>query len=133
MSDENVARFQAVVEACNRGELAGVVADFAPECEFVSSGAIPGAGGTFRGPAGYRRFLESFWNVFDNPSLEVHELIDAGDQVLASLTLRGNGKESGVEASMDVWQLWTVRDGEVVRGEGFTSRSDALEAAGLSE
>jgi ketosteroid isomerase-like protein len=29
--------------------------------------------------------------------------------------------------------VWTVRDGKVVRGQGFTSRADALEAAGLSE
>ena len=62
-------------------------------------------------------------------ALEIGELIEAGDQVLAELTLRGRGKQSGVEASWDVWQLWTVQDGKMVRGEGFTSREEALEAA----
>jgi ketosteroid isomerase-like protein len=60
-------------------------------------------------------------------------LIEAGDQVLASLTFRGHGKQSGVETNWSVWQLWTVRDGSFVLGQGFTSREEALEAAGLRE
>jgi hypothetical protein len=49
------------------------------------------------------------------------------------VTLRGRGKQSGVEASWDVWHLWTVEDGKLVHGHGFTSKPEALEAAGLSE
>ena len=47
----------------------------------VTTGQIPGAGGVYRGPEGYRRFLESWWDEFDEPGIEVHELIEAGDQV----------------------------------------------------
>jgi hypothetical protein len=43
-------------------------------------------------------------------------LTDAGDQVLAAVTLRRSGKQSGVETSWDIWQLWTVRDERFVRG-----------------
>jgi ketosteroid isomerase-like protein len=32
-----------------------------------------------------------------------------------------------------VFQLWTFRDGKVVRGQAFSDREEALEAAGLSE
>jgi ketosteroid isomerase-like protein len=133
MSEENVEVARRAYGAFNRGDLAGTVADLAPEFEYVATGTIPGAGGTSRGPEGYRRFLESWWNEFDNTNVEVHDLIAAGEQVLASLTFRGYGKQSGVETSWDVWQLWTVRDGKVVRGQGFTSRDQALEAAGLRE
>jgi hypothetical protein len=38
-----------------------------------------------------------------------------------------------VETSWDIWQVWTVRDGKAIRGQGFTSEDKALEAAGLSE
>jgi ketosteroid isomerase-like protein len=62
--------------------------------------------------------LETFWDEFDDARIEVHELIEAGDQVLVTLTMRGRGKQSGAEASWTFWQLWTVRDGEVVRGQG---------------
>jgi ketosteroid isomerase-like protein len=67
------------------------------------------------------------------PSVEIRELVDAGDQALASLTLPGRGKRSGVEVRWDVWHVWTLKDGKVVRGQGFTRSDDALEAAGLRE
>ena len=133
MSQENVELARRAYEAFNRGDLDGMVADFAPTFEYASTGAIPGAGGAYRGADGMREFLGWLWNEFESPRAEVGELIEAGDQVLAELTLRGRGKQSGVEASWDVWQLWTVVDGKIVRGEGFMDRTEAREAAGLSE
>lgn len=79
------------------------------------------------------RFMEGFWREFDDPCLEIHELMEAEGHVMVSLTQRGRGKQSGAEASWNVWQLWTVRDGRVVRGQGFTSKSEALEAVGLRQ
>jgi hypothetical protein len=41
-----------------------------------------------------------------------------------------------VFGSADVYrgpEGWTLKDGKVVRGQGFTRSDDALEAAGLSE
>jgi ketosteroid isomerase-like protein len=87
----------------------------------------------YRGPEEYRRFLERWWGEFEEPEVDVHEFIDAGDQVLVSLTFRGRGKQSGVETHWSLWQLWTARAGKVVRGQGFTNREAALEAVGLRE
>ena len=53
--------------------------------------------------------------------------------MLVSLTNRGRGKQSGANVSWHVWQVGTVRDGKLVRAQGFTSRDEALEAVGLSE
>jgi ketosteroid isomerase-like protein len=110
-----------------------MVADIAPDFEYVTTGAIPGVGGVYRGPEGLRRFLESFWGEFEEPRVEVRESIEAGDQVVAALTFRGRGKQSGVDTNWDIWQVWTMRDGKSVRGQAFTSRNEALEAAGLRE
>jgi hypothetical protein len=41
------------------------------------------------------------WGEFEEPHVELHELIDAGDQVFASATFRGRGKQSGAETSWD--------------------------------
>jgi hypothetical protein len=68
---------------------------------------------------------------FDDLHSEVHELIDTGDRVFGSFTVHGRGKHSGAETSWDVVSVWTVRDGRVVRWQGFTDRDPALEAAGL--
>jgi ketosteroid isomerase-like protein len=133
MSEENVEIVRRAYEAFNRGDLDGMVADFAPEFEYVASGAVPGTRGVHPGTEGFRQYTEGFWGEFDDAQIEVHELTEARDQVLASVTFRGRGKQSGVEASWDIWQLWTLRDGKNVRGEGFPSRDEALKAAGLSE
>jgi len=50
---------------------------------------------------------------------------------VVSAVIRARGKQSGVETRWDTWQLWTLRDGKFVRGQGFTSREGALEAIGL--
>ena len=49
MSQENVEVVRRAYEALNRGDLDGMVADFAPEFEFVPTGAVPGAGSCIRG------------------------------------------------------------------------------------
>jgi uncharacterized protein len=133
MSAENVEIVRRAYEAFNQGDLEGTLADFAPGFEFVTSGAIPGAAGSYRGPERWRELQDSFWGEFDEGWVEVHDLTEAGDQVLVEMTLRGGGKQSGVQASWHLWHLWTMKDGKVVHGQGFTNRNEALEAAGLSE
>jgi ketosteroid isomerase-like protein len=133
MSEENVEMARRGYEAYNRGDFDAAVADFAPTFEYVTTGAIPGITGVYRGPEGWKDFVGWTWSEFESPRFEVHELIDTASHVLASVTLRGRGKQSGVVVTWDLWHLWTVRDGQVVRGQAFTRRDDALKAAGLRE
>ena len=93
----------------------------------------PGLAAVQRGPEGLRQIVEGCWSEFDDTHVELHELIDAGDQVFLSATFHGRGKQSGAETSWPAWDVWTVRDGRVVRWQGFNDRDAALEAAGLSE
>ena len=53
--------------------------------------------------------------------------------MLAVINFPGRGKQSGAEVNMEVFQLWTFRDGKVIRRQGFFDREEALGAAGLSE
>jgi uncharacterized protein len=133
MSEENVEIVRQAIETFNQGDVEGSFAGvFAPEFEYIPTGTIPGGEGAYRGPEGWRRFLE-FWDEFDEPRIEIRDLIASGDHVVAAQTFRGRGKQSGVETNWDLWQVWTFRDGKVVHGQGFTNREAALEAAGLSE
>jgi uncharacterized protein len=133
MSQENLNVTRRAYEAFNRGDLEGMVAEFAPSFEYETTGTIPGASGVYRGPEGWREFVGWMWNQFENPRVEIRELLEARGQVLASVTLRGRGKQRGVEASWDIWHLWTLREGKVVNGRGFTRRDEALEAVGQPE
>ena len=55
-----------------------------------------------------------FLAEFDALRVEVHDLIDAGDQVFTSF-IHGRGQHSGAETSLDGWVVWTVQEGRVTR------------------
>jgi hypothetical protein len=133
MSEENVEIVRLAFEAYNRGDLDAAVADFAPECEYISSGALPGSRGVWRGPEGYKQFVGWLRSEFEDARAEIDEVIDAGDSVLVSVTTRGRGRQSGAATTWSIWQVWTLQDGKIVRGQGFTNKEQAFEAAGLSE
>jgi ketosteroid isomerase-like protein len=133
MSQENVELVRSAFEALNRGDIEGVVAALAPDFEYVASGAIPGVRGVWRGLERYRSFLEAFMDEFEDLHVQIHDVTEAGDQVLVSVTLRVRDKKSEAKVGWNASVLWTVRDRKIVRGQGFTSMEEALEAAGLSE
>ena len=77
------------------------------------------------------RHFREMWRDFD---LEPVEYIDAGDDVVVVVTaIRGHGRGSDAPIESGVAFVYDIRDGRAVRDRAFTSRSDALEAAGLSE
>ena len=132
MSQENAEIVRRAYKAFSRGDREGMVADLAPTFEYAPTGLIPGFNrGVYKGPEGWLEFAGWMRSEFEDSCLEIHELIEAGNRVVVGATLRGRGKQSGIEASWELWHLWIMRGGRVVRGQGFTSRKQALEAAGL--
>jgi ketosteroid isomerase-like protein len=132
MSQENVETLRRAYEAYNQGDLDVAVAGISADSEYVPIGAVPGFRDALPGPEGYKRILAWLRDAFDDAHVDA-ELTDAGDQVLASLTVRGRGKLSGLETTREFWQVWTFRDGKAVHGRGFMDREEARKAAGLSE
>lgn len=59
--------------------------------------------------------------------------LDAGPSTVVILRERGVGKGSGAPFEQVHPQLWTFREERIIRWESFAKRTDALEAAGLSE
>ena len=43
------------------------------------------------------------------------------------------GRESGVELDSPMGWVWTIRDGKLLKAQGFLGEAEALEAAGLRE
>ncbi len=64
--------------------------------------------------------------------LEPEEFIDAGDNVVVLMHEYRRGRGSGVEVESDTAVVFAVRDGRVVRIQGYMNQSEALKAAGLS-
>jgi ketosteroid isomerase-like protein len=55
------------------------------------------------------------------------------ERVIAVVHTSGLAKGSGIEIDQELTHLWTVRDGKAIRLETYSTRREALEAAGLSE
>jgi ketosteroid isomerase-like protein len=133
MSEANVQMLRRAYEAYERGDLDAAVADISPDCEYVAAGTVPGRTGTYRGPDGYRKFVAWLQEEFSDSHARVDALIDAGDSVVVGATLRGQGRQSGIPVTFTFWQVWRCANGKFVRGQGFTNKAEALEAAGLLE
>jgi ketosteroid isomerase-like protein len=133
MSQENVEKVRRAYDGFNRGDPEAMTTDLAPTFEYVTTGALPDTPPVARGPEGYAEFARWLSDQFDDARVEIHELTDVRDKLVASVTLRGRGRQSGAEVGWRVWHVWTFRDGKVVRGGGFMSRAEALEAVGLRE
>ena len=87
----------------------------------------------YEGIEGARQFLDDWVGAWEDWELEVEELHDAGDSVVAILRQRGRAKATGLPVDMHFAQLWRLRDGKQVRMEMYASPEEALRAAGLAE
>ena len=91
-------------------------------------------GDTARGHLETARVWDDFltWAKDYRPSLEAAEDL-GGDHVFAVLALVGEGKDSDLRMNARFFDVFTLRDGLIVRIEEYADRSQALETAGLSE
>jgi ketosteroid isomerase-like protein len=63
---------------------------------------------------------------------DAREFIDAGEHVVVVLHERAGIAGTDVVLERDVFQVWTLRDGLVVKWRVFETREDALRAVGVS-
>ena len=88
----------------------------------------------YRGPEGIRRALDELVEAIEDWRITVEDVFEAGERrVLVTGSSHVRGKGSGVTFDQRVFSVITFRDGKIAQVEDFTERSQALEAAGLSE
>ena len=134
MSQENVETLRQLFALVGEGENPEALYELLdPNVEFIISTSALDAG-RYVGHAGVRRYFRGWAGTWESWHLHPESLIDAGDdRVVVDLYERGRGKGSGVEVDNRLGQVWTFRDGLVVRWETYSTLAQALEAAGLSE
>jgi ketosteroid isomerase-like protein len=102
-----------------------------PEIEWDMSRLMPEPRVYF-GYEGVREFWRSWTGTWDGFDFKVEQVVDAGgDQVVARVHQMGRGRGSGAAVEHEFGQLWTVKNGRIVRFRAFPSFEEALEAAGL--
>jgi ketosteroid isomerase-like protein len=134
MSEENVEIVRLAFEAFDRGDRATFGRFLAPELEWHSlAGPLLGVS-TIRGREAMLRFLwEDLPEGNEGFRASPEELTDLGnDRVLVAGRFQGRGRSSGVEVDMRVASVYEIRDAMVASVRDYSSRNEALEAAGLS-
>jgi hypothetical protein len=87
----------------------------------------------YHGHDGYLEVWRDLLESFENVRLDPEELLDTGDRFLITVKMSSRGAGSGVFLSQPHFQLYTLRQGLVVRQHDFVDRVEALKAVGLSE
>jgi ketosteroid isomerase-like protein len=132
MSQENMEVVGKLYEAFARGEIDSILAQVDPEIEFDLSDRLPDEG-IHRGREAYRQFLKRTFELWAGFRVEVEELLDVGDAVVALIHTTATGRASGIEVDERVAHVFWLRDATPYRFKVFGERAKALEAAGLRE
>ncbi len=133
MSQENVEIVRRAFSAyINQGGVDAAVDYYAEDCVIEDFPEMPESA-TYVGREGLRERDQHFGDMWEDWVVEPVEFIDGGDVVVAVIAMTGHGRGSGAPLDALAVFVMEIRDGKVVRDRAFTSKSEALEAVGLSE
>ncbi len=129
MPQEEVEIVRRSLEAFDR-DLDRVAELWDPDIDWRAIEGAPDDVGVFTGHQAMRRYYEQWFETFDDLRVEIEELIDAADSVIAVIHVVARMRGSQAEVDMRLAIAYTVRNGLIVRGREFATREQAIEAAG---
>jgi ketosteroid isomerase-like protein len=104
----------------------------APDVELHDRSELPDAR-VYRGRAAAKEFFRKTQEAFAEIRWEPLEFVDLGHAVVVEAKVIATGRGSDVRTELDETDVFWFRDGMIVRLQGFATKAEALEAAGLSE
>ncbi len=132
MSEENVEIVRRAVEAFNEGGPEAAEELFADEAEFHEPPEQP-APRVARGREEVVKMFGEFEEAWAEHRGEPEEIRAIGADRVLLLSIEHFRGRDGMEVSAPLGSVFTIREGKIVRWQGFWNRAAALEAAGLSE
>ena len=132
MTEEHLETMRRIYGEWGRGNFREGTELFDPHTVLVLRAPLPEAG-IYRGPEEIRRYMQGFLETWDEVVLEGESFVAVGENVVVGVHQQATGTESGVPVEMRYFQVWSFRGGTVRRIESIHERSEALEAAGLSQ
>jgi len=133
MSQENEAVARQTFDAIGRWDIDALLELYDPEIEFLPLTGTRVESGGYIGHEGVRAYFEEVGEVWEAMRPHADDIRAVGDHVLLLGGCAVRGRGSGAESDSPMAWVLTVRAGKVVRHRGYPSRTEALEAVGLSD
>jgi len=131
MSEENVEIVREFADCWVRSDWDRMAELVHPDVEAHSTVGGVEEGRVRRGVEEIRADYQAVEETWDEHTIGIERIIDAGDRVVIFHHEVMRGKTSGIDLEADLAVIVDLRDGQVVRVQGFMDRGAALEAAGL--
>jgi ketosteroid isomerase-like protein len=134
VSEESIAVVRRVFAAFSERDVESMLEVLDPDVEFLPqhTASLARKGRPYHGYEGIREYFEDVARLWKELQLIPHEYRELDDSVLALGRVYARGADGLLVDSPAGW-LWRLRDGKIVAGRAYTSREEALEAAGLRE
>jgi ketosteroid isomerase-like protein len=135
MSQENVEAFKRGLEAGNRGDVETLLQVLDPAVTWHSAlhALLGGEATEYRGHDGIREMLRDLYDAFDDIHVEITEIRDPGDRLVAIGRTRARGKASGADVNTPIGFVTEFKNGKAISMRGYLDPKEALEAVGLRE
>ena len=131
--DETVGAFY---ERMNRGDFDDAVEYLHRDVEVQPAlGGVMDIGRRYRGRDEARQLMETLTEGIERieTRVEPQEVIEVGGDRLVRVERWHPRGQQGIETEVVITQVYTFRDGLILRIDGFRDKGEALEAVGLSE
>ena len=126
---DNVGLIRDVWSAWNRAAETGALDDwlsfFSEDIVWEAVEDAPDAG-TYRGHDGIRGYLEDWLDTVDGPRMDVRELTEVGDCIVADVRFTARVKGTDNEMAFDYSQVGLIEDGKIIHIKEFREHDDAL-------
>ncbi len=134
MSEEHVEAVRRSLDAWNRGDVEAWLEDAHPEIEWFSEivQRVEGSDTVYRGQSEMRRYWDD-WHALWDVAIEITDIRDLGDTVIALGHVRARGEASGIDLERPIAYVFEFEDGRARRVRSYFDVRAALEAVGLSE
>jgi len=129
--EERSADLNAWISAVETGEADLSIYD--AEMTYQDDSLPDHAGETYHGVEGLVRASRQMADPFSQVLIETERILGSGDRVVSVVRIRATSSFTGIEFDIPYAYLYTFRNGKIIHGQGFSSVTKALDAAGLKE
>jgi ketosteroid isomerase-like protein len=131
MSQQNVEVVRRMWDAFLKQDLRTALSFYARDVEWDGTNLPDWQIG--RGHEAITDHIRRWADQWDGWSVEVEHVIDAGGEHVVVLIRETGQSNSGLKMDERHAELYSLRDGKVVRRRGFSDPGEALDAVGLRE